>query len=28
VVPTWFLGVNIEAELFKKAFKGIAGDDD
>jgi hypothetical protein len=27
VVPTWFLGVNIEAELFKRAFKGIVGDD-
>jgi hypothetical protein len=27
VVPTWFIGVNVEAELFKKAFKGIAGND-
>jgi hypothetical protein len=26
VVPTWFVGVNVEAELFKKAFKGIVGD--
>lgn len=27
VVPTWFLGINVEAELFRKAFKGIVGDD-
>jgi hypothetical protein len=28
VAITWFLGINIEAHLFAKAFKKLAGDDD